>query len=1178
MKHIGTILVIAGIFLLPLHSHAVDHSLVISEFMAINETTFTDEDNDYPDWIELCNTGTGTVSLAGYYLTDSLDSPDKWQFPPTNIPPRGYLVVFASDKNRAISGEELHANFKLKGTGEFLALTAPDGQTFVHKYDPMYPPQITDISYGISVASLEQVLVPSGAACAAHVPSDDSLGVSWHERTGFDDSGWQRGNTAVGYDQNPDYLPLISNNVETAMYAVNATCYIRIPFVLTDISLFNSLVLKMKYDAGFVAWVNGEEIARANAPYTPTWNSAASADHPDSAAMVFEQFEFPLTTMLMPGTNILAIHSLNRTADSSDSLALPELSALLSQQFSTSDYRYFQVPTPGSMNGTGVTDLGPIIALVQHSPVIPLQNENVLVTAHITDPVDNVSQARLHYRVMFGSETTVDMHDDGLGADSISNDTIYSAFIPAGSATPGDMLRYYITATDTNGNPSRMPLEEEPAEYRGTIVHEPALTNALPVLHWFVENYNAAVEFTGTRCSVFYISNFYDNVFVRLRGHSAAWAGWPKPHFKFDFNPGDHFYYDLFAAPVEEFNLNTTYSDKAYMRQTLAFETYTASGCPSSHSFPLRVECNSDFYSVAVFVEQPDKYFLRRQGLDDDGALYKMFNRVEMYDTRVEKKTRKDEPNDDLQALVEGVSTNNPDRFLYIFDNVSLPVVINYVAGTSIMHDTDHIAKNYYLYRDTEGSGEWLFLPWDKDLTFGRNYVWPGNGVLSDEIWADTDPISHPLFGCYEYRKEDNRWNRLIDAVCSSPRGREMYLCRLRTLMDALMGAPGTPLDESLLNRRVSELYAQMEPDVLLDRAEWGNPYGDYQNFHDAVRLMTNEYLAVRRIHLYQTHSIHNGSFVPDAYTNWNGIAFGTINPVGETGSADEEYFELVNTHAYAVDISGWNVSGAVSYTFQPGVVIPVGDTLYVSPDVRAFRSRPVSPRAGEGRFAQGNYSGHLSCLEPELFLYDSQGSLIGTTNYPGQASPAQQYIRISELMYNPGEPPAGSSLDKQEYEFIELYNTATNPLSLDGICFSDGISWLQQETGIVIESNQYAVIVRNMQAFASLYDTNDIRILGAYSGKFNNGGEQVLFEDARKAAILSFIYNDAWYPSTDGNGYSLVFTDMAAAPSAWNDPAFWRPSYQVDGSPGKPDIIPEPGTGILLVILFWCGINGKRI
>lgn len=121
---------------------------VISEFMADNASTLQDEDGDYPDWIELYNPTTNAINLAGYYLTDDEQEPAKWAFPGFTLPARGYLVVYASGKNRTNRADRLHTNFQLDKAGEYLALVGP-GPVLAHGYGPVFPEQREDIAYGL---------------------------------------------------------------------------------------------------------------------------------------------------------------------------------------------------------------------------------------------------------------------------------------------------------------------------------------------------------------------------------------------------------------------------------------------------------------------------------------------------------------------------------------------------------------------------------------------------------------------------------------------------------------------------------------------------------------------------------------------------------------------------------------------------------------------------------------------------------------------------------------------------------------------------------------------------------------------------------------------------------------------------------------------------------------------
>jgi spore coat protein CotH len=117
---------------------------LINEIMPSNSTTICDEDGDYPDWIELYNCSPNPVDLENYMISDDYDEPDKWIFPQVVIEPHGYLLIFASGKDR-LEGPFLHTNFKIKASGEPVILSDATG-TIIDQLDAG---QIeSDISFG----------------------------------------------------------------------------------------------------------------------------------------------------------------------------------------------------------------------------------------------------------------------------------------------------------------------------------------------------------------------------------------------------------------------------------------------------------------------------------------------------------------------------------------------------------------------------------------------------------------------------------------------------------------------------------------------------------------------------------------------------------------------------------------------------------------------------------------------------------------------------------------------------------------------------------------------------------------------------------------------------------------------------------------------------------------------
>ncbi len=119
----------------------------ISEFVASN-SSFDDGDGNSTDWIEIHNRNTSTFDLSGYHLTDDATNLTKWTFPASTVlDGNEYFVVFASGTDTPDSAENLHTNFSLSSSGEYLALVSPNGHTIVQEFAPEYPPQKSDTSY-----------------------------------------------------------------------------------------------------------------------------------------------------------------------------------------------------------------------------------------------------------------------------------------------------------------------------------------------------------------------------------------------------------------------------------------------------------------------------------------------------------------------------------------------------------------------------------------------------------------------------------------------------------------------------------------------------------------------------------------------------------------------------------------------------------------------------------------------------------------------------------------------------------------------------------------------------------------------------------------------------------------------------------------------------------------------
>jgi CotH kinase protein/Chitobiase/beta-hexosaminidase C-terminal domain/Lamin Tail Domain len=330
--------------------------LRITEFLASNTDGIRDAEGDRPDWIEIFNAGNDAVDLSGMYLSDDSGNLKEWQFPSgVSIPAGGYRLVFASNKDTVLAGNEIHTDFALSADGEFLALVDTDGTTIIDQYDP--PGQLADISYGraMQTAGSPATVLTSGAMGKAIVPPSGALGLSWTQFDFTGDTTWPyAGQTGFGYENNPGAPDSFSSQIKTTLPSSIGTAYIRVPFNLTSLVGIGQLTLRMKYDDGFVAYINGVRVTEANAPEVVQWDSSTGAARPDTEALVFSNFDVSSAIPhLRVGQNVLAIHALNQ-GTGSDMLMLPELVAQPMALATPEAIGHFETPTPGYGNGASV--------------------------------------------------------------------------------------------------------------------------------------------------------------------------------------------------------------------------------------------------------------------------------------------------------------------------------------------------------------------------------------------------------------------------------------------------------------------------------------------------------------------------------------------------------------------------------------------------------------------------------------------------------------------------------------------------------------------------------------------------------------------------------------------------------------------------------------------------------
>lgn len=243
----------------------------INEVVASN-SSYTDEEGDTPDWIELYNYGSTPVNLHNWSISDQVDQPQKWQFPDLTIPANDFLLIWASGK---------------------------------------------DLNQSI----VPRTLVSSGDDFRYLLPNSP-VDADWVNLS-YDDTAWNSGPTGIGYADGDDATQVPSGTLSV---------FLRKKFNVDHLANMEDLYLDIDYDDGFVAYLNGKEVARAQMTgVMPAYNAVAINDR---EAEIYQggkpqRFYVPNPqTILQDGENVLCIQVHNVSANSSDLSLIPYLSAL----------------------------------------------------------------------------------------------------------------------------------------------------------------------------------------------------------------------------------------------------------------------------------------------------------------------------------------------------------------------------------------------------------------------------------------------------------------------------------------------------------------------------------------------------------------------------------------------------------------------------------------------------------------------------------------------------------------------------------------------------------------------------------------------------------------------------------------------------------------------------------
>ena len=1129
---------------------ALSAQVTITEFVADNDGSFLDEDGDASDWIELHNAGAESVSLAGYFLSDSSTDLDRWMFPDVEISPGSYLVIFASAKDRALAGSELHTNFSLSSDGEFLGLVSPNGQAILSSFGQRFPQQFHGMSYGVGVdaSTLQEVgLVPLPSAANWFIPISD-IGETWQE-VGFDDSAWNTGETGIGFGYDEPGFVGAGGDTRSQMRFNSPSAYVRIPFQIDDPASVASMTLSAYFDDGFVAYLNGEEVARENVSGVVNYDSLSDSATEVDSTEPMQAFPLSFAGRLVTGENILGIHLVNSSFAGNDAVIVPTLAAQINTE-NTPITGYLGLPTPGD------------------------QNAPVIASDFVRDTSFDVD------RGFFEAPFTVNVSTSTLGSTivyttdgstpSLSNGTPVSAASPTEPPVATVTISSTTTLRATAFLDGSLPSNTDTQTYLflDDVLDQPSAPEGYP-FPWVGRDgviggdYDMSPEIVGpvysreelklsltdlpTISIVTEIANLFDpeigiqvnprddgpeserevsvemfgfengeplqlNAGMLMNGNASRNPNRPKHNFRLAFRGiygAGRLDFPLFGenASSETFNQiilrggngnswlhPSVFNNSMYIRDQWFRDSFSAMGYPEAQQREVHVYFNGLYWGVHHLFERIEEEWAAERfgGEEEDWEAFRIVggNTIEIISG-----TEAEEAAGILESWQTVLDAAEAGDLVMVEEYFDLDHFIDYVLLNFHGGNDDWDQNNVRALRRTNPPGKYQFFSHDAERA-GLNAL-NSNGINIDLTTRNTvngpTQIHTALRNLPEYalRFADRAQRHLFeDGGLTAENGAALWAARAAGIREALKA----------------------------ESARWGDFRGS------PPRTLETWETALQR-----------------EYTQWFPFRTAvTISQLRATGIYPDIEPPQFNQHG-----------GLIMPGFAAQLTSPAGDIYYTADG--------SDPRLTGGGVNPNAILVSSSITIPETMLIRARSfdgsewsALIEATFLTGVPATSANLI-ISELFYNPaGTDEAG--------EFIEIMNIGDEPVNLSGVAFTGGIAFSFGATDFLGVGQRL------------------ILTAAEYEGQLSNGGETITLS-ADDVIIQSFRYDDSapWPVRADGEGFSLTLIAPESAPDLSN-PANWRSSVSIGGSPAGSDASPFLGSTEAELLEYALGSADARI
>jgi len=1114
-------------------------SLVINELMASNSNTIQDPQGQYDDWIEIYNNDSGPIDVSGMYLTDNLDNPTKWQFPASTTIAAGDYILIWADGDAADSG--LHANFKLNADGEEIGFFDIDGTTLIDSIT--FGEQTGDVSYGrFPDASDNWYLF------ATPTPGDENTDVYSGEvenpifshTSGFYDEPFtvtiatETEGATIYYtlDGSEPYVTETGEELSTGIPYTN-------PILIDKTTCLRAKAVKENWKPSETiadSYFFLEHVIRQPAnpdDYPDQWGSKRADYEMDPDIVDDARYSNNIKNALTSIPTISIVMKQDDMFGTEGILSSPNAER---ERPASIELIYPDGVQEGFQVNCGIKIIGGASRNMSLKYSFRLLFKGIYGPSLLRFPLFGPDAASEFNTIVLRSS-----FNDGYGwggaryyEQYTRDEFIRTLQRDMGHASPNSFpVHLYINGLYWGLYfPCERPDAYFSASYYGGDEEDWDTFSHTGIT--LREGNDSALNQMTALCQQ--ASNSYE-AYQQLQGNNPDGSRNPDYPCLLDVTNYIDYLILNYCVNNEDWPWNNYWFARKRTADSTGFKFYSWDSEISLYLPPrAHMELNraTDFRNVGQFhgyLIQNDEYRM----FFADRVHYFLFN--------------------------DGVLTPEYTRSLYldIADKVELPVICESARWGDMHHHPPLNQDDWYNIRD------WLlenFFQQRHDIVlqqlknaglypevdapaFYVNGEYQHGGHLNQASVLTMDSSSGTVY--YTLDGSDPR-----QTVTASQSGTNKNLVTESATKKVLV--PIGPISDDWKARFVFNDYTWISGTGGVGY-ENGSGYEAFIDIDVSAQMYNSNTSCYIRIPFILTED-------PDSFD------FLTLNM-----GYDDGFIAYINgTEVHRELFTGtpaWNSQATGSHEAQGVESFDISShlsSLRLGHNILAIHGLNVATDSSdfiistELTAGQGN-STSISSVSPAAIEYTEPVTLTGSAHIKSRAldgsnwsalneatfavGPAAEYLRITEIMYNPQDT---GNPDDPNKEFIELKNIGTETLNLNLVKFTNGIDFTFPD--IELGAEQYVVVVKDREAFAAQYGT-DINVAGQYSGRLANDGERIRLQDAAGQTILDFKYNDNWYSATDGDGYSLTIIDaLNTDPNSWNQKNSWRPSAQIGGSP----------------------------